>query len=149
MQPRFAGRIVVSAVDGFIQHVRIVTAQSVDLLVHSRLRVLYQLAISAIPQLIAMGQLALHATARSLQNVFVYELRVQRRELAVPVDALASGVSDRRHDVPPATSRQRITTAQPLPDCARTPRMWLTCLVVRYESARTIRDRSADSCTTR
>ena len=86
MQPRLARGIVVAAVDGFVEHVRVVAAETRHFLLDAFPCRRHQLRVAPIPELVAMRQSTLHAAARRLDDVFVEYLGVDRRQLAVPVD---------------------------------------------------------------
>jgi len=93
VQPRLASRIVVVGLDHFIVDVRIVATEPGDLLSQARMGVGHELVIAALPQLVAVAQAPDYAVARRLDGVFPHQFRIQRRQLAVPVDdvTLAAG----------------------------------------------------------
>ena len=88
VQPRLAGRIVVLAVDGFVQHVRIVAAETIDFLLDALPRHGHQLPIALLPQFVSMRQRAGHPCAGGLDDMLVDDIGGDGRQLAVPEDDL-------------------------------------------------------------
>src|SRR5208282_2945464 len=88
MQPTLAGCAVMSAVDGFAQHVRVVASEADDLLFQPRASLSHQVLIAAIPQLILMSDRAWDTSARCFDNMFAFRFSIERGQFTVPVDGL-------------------------------------------------------------
>ncbi len=63
-------------------------AETSDLLSQSGLSVGHQFLVTAIPQLIPMTEGPRHTAAGRLNGVLGHQLRIQGRQLAVPIDGL-------------------------------------------------------------
>ena len=101
MQPGLASRVVMANVDGFLVDVGVVAAEASDLLRQSGLGVRHQLQVTAIPQFVPVTDGARHAPAGRLEGVFGHQLRIHRRQVAVPIDDLAGvAVVDVVHGAP-------------------------------------------------
>ena len=84
MQPGFARRAVVSGVNGFIEHVRVVASETEDLLVQSCGSFGHQILITLVPQFALMKKCAGNALARGFDNIFGHGIGLERRQLAMP-----------------------------------------------------------------
>lgn len=89
MQPGLVSRIVVARVDRFIVDVGIVAAEAGDFLSQSSMHATHQILVAAIPQFVPVTEGPSHSATRRLKSVFGHQLRIQRRQLAVPIDDLA------------------------------------------------------------
>ena len=90
MQPGFSGGCIVPAVDGFIEHVRAIAAEPGHLLRQPLSGLGHQVLAAALPQLIAMSHGSWHAFACSFEDMLAHRLRIERRQLAMPIDGTAA-----------------------------------------------------------
>jgi hypothetical protein len=86
VQPSLAGPIVVAAIDGLIQYVRVIASEALKFLFKPRDRASHQVLVAAIPNLIAVNQRARHTAAHRFHNMLSYEFGLRRRQLPVPED---------------------------------------------------------------
>ena len=97
-QPRLTGAIVVPTVDRFLEDMGVVTAKPADFLTQPMLRAGHQVLIAAIPQVAAACEAPGHTHAVRLDDVLGEWFGIQRWELTMPVDNLATagGIGRRR-----------------------------------------------------
>ena len=84
MQPGFARRAVVSGVNGFTEHVRVVTSEAEDLLFQSCVGLGHQILITLAPQFVAMKNSAGNTGARGFENMLFDGISIKRRQIAMP-----------------------------------------------------------------
>ena len=91
MEPYLAAVVVVLAADRLVEDVRVVTAKPVNLLTEPDVRLSHQVAVTLVPQIVAVREVADHPHAVGLDGVFAQRLGVERWKLMMPVDVLAIG----------------------------------------------------------
>jgi hypothetical protein len=69
----------VLAVYGFIQHVRVATSETHDLLFQSHADLRHQVVVALTPQLVAMSQHAWHTATRRFDDMLPHRLGIERR----------------------------------------------------------------------
>lgn len=89
MQPGLAARVIVPAVNRFFQDVGIVPAETDHFLMQPITNMRHEILMTAIPELVTMCEVTLHAHAGCFDDVFVHGFGVQGRQVAMPVDGLA------------------------------------------------------------
>ena len=80
--------IIVPGIDRLVMNMRAVASETGDFLNQTALGVVHQLPVTAIPQFIAVTNAPSHSTAGGFYGVLRHELRVERWQLAMPVDDL-------------------------------------------------------------
>jgi hypothetical protein len=86
--------------------VREVASQSRDLLADAAFCRGHQLAMTPVPQVVAMHDPAGHAVAAGLDGVFIDEFRLDRRQVPVPIDDPLWALVERGIHVTPARSEE-------------------------------------------
>jgi hypothetical protein len=84
MQPGFARRTVVSAVNAFVEHMRVVASEAEDLLFQPCSGLGHQILITLAPQFVSMKKCARNAGTRGFDNVLLYGISIERGQLAMP-----------------------------------------------------------------
>jgi hypothetical protein len=84
MQPGFARRTVVSAVNAFIEHMRVVASEAEDLLFQPCGGLGHQILITLTPQFVSMKKCAGNAGARGFDNMLGHGTGIERGQLAMP-----------------------------------------------------------------
>ena len=88
VQPSFTAGIVVSAVDGFFQYVRVVTAETGDFLMQPISNMSHKVVVTVIPDLVTMREITLHALTARFDDVLAQRLGIEGRQVAMPEDDL-------------------------------------------------------------
>jgi hypothetical protein len=78
-------------VDGFIKHVRVVTAKAHNLLFQAFTGFSHQIPIALVPQFVSMHERARNPATRRFDNMLGHGIGIERRQLTVPVDCLVPG----------------------------------------------------------
>lgn len=79
MEPALTGHVVVAAVDGFIQHVRVITTETDNLLLQPGARSNHQIFVALIPQFISMSQRVQYSRTGRLNDMLTHLLSVKWR----------------------------------------------------------------------
>ena len=79
MEPAFAGSVVASTVDVFVQYVRVVSAESFDFLLETKPCVLQKLRVAAVPKIAMPLNRPSYRVADGFDDVLMQHFAIDRR----------------------------------------------------------------------
>ena len=105
MQPRLASAIVMPAVDGFLEDVRIMTAETSHFLMQPVPNVSHEVVVTDLPKIISMRENTLDAHAGRFDHMLAHDLGVQGWQVPMPEDDLPLVLNVAHRDTAFATTQ--------------------------------------------